>query len=107
MQTENNNPFKPVGLKEMEELYKDFLGIRLNDNHPFSVKILNDLIIKLEIIIKKLNYNTRLPWYDIEKEVIDICKRDKSSHGVNIKLLFTSKFGVIDESRLSNLKISV
>ncbi|MEQ3665676.1 hypothetical protein [Olleya sp.] len=107
MQTENNNPFKPLGLKEMEELYKDFLGIRLSDNHPFSVKILNDLIIKLEIIIKKLNYNTRLPWYDIEKEVIDICKMDKFSHGVNIKLLFTSKFGVIDESRLSNLKVSV
>ena len=107
MQRENNTPFKPVVFKEMEEFYKDLLGIRLNDNYPFLVKTLNDLIIKLEIIIKKLNYNPRLPWYDIEKEVIDICKMDKSSHGVNSKLLFTSKFGVIDESRLSNLKISV
>ncbi|AXO79668.1 hypothetical protein DZC78_04465 [Olleya aquimaris] len=107
MHTQNYNLFKPVGLKEMEELYKDLLGIRLNDNHPFSVKILNNLIIKLELIIKKTNYNPRLPWYEIEKELIEICKMDKSSHGVNIKLLFTSKFGIINESRLSNLKISV
>ncbi|TYC07806.1 hypothetical protein ES677_14825 [Bizionia gelidisalsuginis] len=98
---------KPDGLADLEELYKDLSTTSINDNSPFSLQTKNHLLMKVEMIIKKLQYKPRLPLYQIEKEITEICKRDKSTHGVVIKVLFFSKFGVIDDSRLSHLKVNV
>lgn len=99
--------YKPDGLIELEELYKDLSRISINGNSPFSILVLNNLLIKVEIIIKKLQYQPRLPLYQIEEEITEICKLDKSTQGVVVKILFATKFGVIDDSRLSHLKVNV
>lgn len=99
--------FKPDGLKDLEELYKDFLSISVNGNSPFGTQILNNLILKLDIIIRKIKHKPRLPLYQIEKEIIKICMKDNSSHGVLVEFTFTSKFGNIDPSRLSHLKVNI
>ncbi|WNH07666.1 hypothetical protein [Thalassobellus suaedae] len=98
---------KRIGLTDLENLLKDLLKIDAHNNHPFSTQILNNLILKVDIIIRKLKYNPRLPLIEIEKEIVNICKLDTSTHGVIIKILFSTKFGKIDTSRLSYVTVNV
>lgn len=103
----NKNIDKQVGLTDLEELHLDLLRIDTNSNNALSRQIMNNLIAKVDIIIKKIKYNPRLPFYDIEREIINICKIDPSTNGVVVKILFTKRFGKIDSSKLSQLTINV
>ncbi len=103
----NNIPHKPDGLADLEALHRDLLSIKTVGNHPFTVQTINSLITKVEIIIKKINHKPRLPLYQIEKRIIELCKEDNSSHGVLLKILFPTKFGKIDPSRLSHLTVNI
>ena len=102
-----NTIHKPDGLIELEELSKDLLKTSINGNSPFSIQIYNNIISKLDIIIRILKHSPRLPFYQIENEIIKICKIDNSTHGVVLNILFTTKFEKIDTSRLSYLKVNV
>lgn len=104
---ENTTPHKPDGLIDLEKLHSDLLSISINDNSTFSAQILNNLIMQVESIITKLNFNPRLPLYQIEKEITEICQRDKSTQGVVVKFLFATKFGNIDNARLSHFKVNI
>jgi hypothetical protein len=98
---------KPDGLKDLEELSNDLLSTKVNGNHPFSVQTLNNLIWKVDSIIKKLTHKPRLPLYQIENEIIEICKTDTATHGVIVQILFSTKFGEINTSRLSKLTVRI
>lgn len=98
---------KPIVLYELEELYKSLLKINACSNNQFSTQIINSLITKVELIIKKFKYNPRLPLDDIEHEIIKVCKQDPLTHGVVVKLLFTKRFETIDLSRLSQITVNV
>ena len=102
-----NNIEKPIGLSDLEALSIDLLKISTYKRAPFSVEILNNLIMKVDIIIRKLKHNPRLPFFEIEKDIIEICKRDPSTHGVVVRILFVKKYVEIDSSRLSCLTVNV
>lgn len=104
---EKINNWKPIGLYDLEELYKSLLSMSTHNNHQFSLQILNNLIIKVDLIIRKFKHNPRLPLVQIEQEIIKICKKDPTTNGVVIKILFANKFGVIDSSRLSYITVNV
>lgn len=98
---------KPLALYDLEELYRTLLKTNACSNNQLSIQIINNLTTKVELIIKKFKYNPRLPWGDIEHEIIRICKQDPLTHGVVVRLLFTKKFETIDTSRLSLLTVNV
>lgn len=98
---------KPVVLYDLKELQKSLYKINAFGNSQFSTQIINSLIAKVELMIKELEYDPRLPWEDLEQEIIKICRQDPSMHGVVVNILFANKFGVVDKSRLSQLTINV
>jgi hypothetical protein len=98
---------KPDGVAELESLHKDLLSAIVNDNQPFSTPTVNNLINKVENIIKKLNSKHRLPLRQIENRIIEICQNDKSTHGVNLQIFFSRKHEIIDYSRMSYLNVNI
>ena len=99
--------YKPDGLAMLEEIQKDLLSAYTNTNNSLSVRMLNSLITKVNIAIQIITFNPRLPLYQIEQNITDICTTDKSTHGVSCNFLFITKFGEIDFSRLSHLSINI
>lgn len=104
---ENDTTYKPDGLNILEDIHKDLLNQCTNANSSLSFKLLSHLIAKIELVIKVINYNPRLPLYQIEQSIIEICKRDKNTHGVNVKIYFTTKFEEINHGKLSTLMVEV
>ncbi|KAB1067602.1 hypothetical protein F6U93_09970 [Tamlana haliotis] len=96
---------QPEGVSSLENLYKDLLSIKAND--LLSSKIIDNLIAKVKVIIEIYRCKPRLPLYDIEKAIIELCKADKSIQGVTVKILFVSKFQNIDTSKLGLIKVNV
>ena len=103
----NTNTYIPDGLIILKEIRKDLLSAYANNDSSLSVKTLNNLITKINIAIQVISYNPRLPLYQIEDRIKEICKEDNSTHGVTCNFLFTTKFGKIDYSKLSVLNINL
>lgn len=103
----NNSIHKSDGLKDLEDLMKTLLSTSVNSNHPFGINILNNLIFKVDIIIKKIQYNPRLPFYQIEKSIIDSCRIDDTINGVIIEILFSKRNECPADPRLAYLKVKL
>ncbi|SFD20801.1 hypothetical protein SAMN04489722_10667 [Algibacter lectus] len=103
-----NTTYGPIGLSELEALRLELYKINtIKSDHPFSLAMINNLILKIDFIIKKLTYNPRLPLHQIEKDIVEICKADVSINGVVVNILFTKKYKEIDSSRLGCLTVNV
>jgi len=98
---------KPDGLSILKEIQTELLSAYAGTNDSLSVKVLNNLLTKVNIALQIITYNPKLPLYQIEQSITEICKMDKSTHGVNCNFLFTTKFGDIDYSRLSHLTVKI
>ncbi|WP_178989530.1 hypothetical protein [Winogradskyella schleiferi] len=92
-------------LKRLEALYSDMLSLRVND--ILKVRVIDNLISKVNIIIEIIKYNPRLPLYDIENAIINLCKEDNSINGVNIQILFNKKFDDVDKNKMAYLIVNV
>lgn len=103
--TKNTNLHKLDGLMQIEELYKDLL--RLSSTTQLTPRVINNLISKVNIIIEIIRYSPRLPLFQVETSIKDICKRDPSTQGVIVEILFSKKYGEIDKTRLSKLIVNV
>jgi hypothetical protein len=72
-----------------------------------GTRIIDNLIAKVNIILEIYRYNPRLPLYDIEQAIIELCKEDKSMQGATVQIIFKSKFQDIDMGKLGTIKVNV
>lgn len=103
----NPRNFKIDCLSQLEDIQKDLLSSLANYNSTLSERLLKNLLTKINIAIQVISFNPRLPLFQIEERITEICKLDKSTHGVIVKILFTTKFGEIDNSRLAYLNVNI
>ncbi|WP_158973869.1 hypothetical protein [Cellulophaga sp. L1A9] len=89
----------------LRELYRDLISI--TTYQQINRNMINALITKVNIMIEIVEYLPRLPLYDMEQEIIRMCKEDHSMQGINISLLFENKNPIIDYSKMGHLKINV
>ena len=103
-----NIKYKPDGLNVLEDIRKDLLSAYSNINQSdFKVSMLNNLISKINIAIQILTFNPRLPLFQIEERIKEICNNDKTTNGVVVEIQFSERFEKIDKSLMSYLKIIV
>lgn len=98
---------KPDGLTVLEECNKIILRELSNNNSELSIRILSELMRRVNIGIQIISFKPRLPLFQIEETVKEICRADPSAQGVIIEMLFTKKYETLDRSKLSLLTIKV
>lgn len=103
----DNTYNKPDGLTALEELNKILLSELSNNNSQLSIRILSEILRKVNIVIQIIGFKPRLPLFQIEETVKEICRADPSTQGVIIEMLFTKKYETLDRSKLSLLTIKV
>ncbi|WP_417195515.1 hypothetical protein [Bizionia sp.] len=103
----NIKTYQPDGLSILEDIRRDLLSACSHADNSLSPRILHNLMSKINIAIEVINYQPRLPLHQIEERIKEICKNDKTTHGVTCNFLFTTKYGNIDYSKLSVLNVNV
>ena len=102
-----NKKIMPDGYIQIEEVIKDLNNlIYQRSGDIWLVRSLNHLISKLNITKEIISYNPRLPFQQIEKEIIDMCK-GKSYHGVLLPISFITKYPERDMSNFGYLPVFV
>ncbi|MGY0391944.1 hypothetical protein ACW5R3_05220 [Bizionia sp. KMM 8389] len=103
----NIRTYEPDGLKMLKEIRSDLLRASADANSSLSAKLIQNLMMKVSVAIEIIDFIPRLPLYQIEESVKEICRNDPSTHGVNCKLMFSSKHGEIDLSKMSELTVKI
>lgn len=107
METKNKKCLSD-GNVQIDEVTKDLHNmIYLNNPDTALVRSLHHLISKLTIVKEIMDYNPRLPLYQIEQVIISICREDPYLNGVDIRINFLNKYDSIDESKIGRIKVNV
>ncbi|AUC82260.1 hypothetical protein [Lacinutrix sp. Bg11-31] len=103
----NTITYKPDGLAILEDIHADLLSSLANSNNSLSIRILNNLLEKINIAIQVIKYKPRLPLYQIEENIIKTCKDDNTIQRAVVDFRFVEKFKKIDLSRAYYLTINI
>lgn len=100
--------FKPDGVDQLEDLKDKLANFQYNQRDvPYLYKAVDCFIQLIENIITILLYKSRLPLYQMEQEIINMCRKDKTLSGVTVQIHFANKAENIDGTRMGHLTIYI
>lgn len=97
----------PDGYVQIDEAIRDISNlVYMHRDNITIVRSLNLVHNKLNVTKEIISYNPRLPFQQIEKRIIELCK-DATCHGVNITISFIKKYPENDKSKFGYLQVNI
>ena len=107
METENNN-LHHDGHSQFEQALNHLLEIIIdNSNNSKLVRMIKIVIEHIEFGLKTQKFKPKLPLYQIEQEIIAMCKEDANLHGIQLLLNFKNRSENTDLGKIRKLTLNI
>lgn len=98
----------PDGYVQIDEVIKDISSLTHQySNDIMLVRLLNQLISKLNIAKEIICFLPKLPLHQTEQAISSLCRKDTSLHGVQVLFLFKTRSQNTDYAKIGKLTFNI